>query len=188
MKLEHPYTRKQLAEMQEKDGSVKATISVPWDETGDIDALNDLASKAITGSEVALEDISYRLAGADVDAQEVLLEVEGTVENWLESESGDELTDVVMLDGTKWLLMAEIENDRESADIDDVTLGLCLESVQGGYSPDPDELVDMEPVEADLKRLIAAYGEDTRAEDFVSGDDWQERASGDIQARARKGH
>jgi len=78
-----PYTVAELRAMQEKDGSVTGVISVPWDETGDIESLNDIASEQITGSEIGLEDISYRLGGVDVEAQEVLLEVTGTAENWL---------------------------------------------------------------------------------------------------------
>jgi hypothetical protein len=85
-----PYTLAKLRAMQEKDGSVTGVISVPWDETGDIDALNDQASEALTGSEVALEDIAYKLVGADLESQEVLLEVTGTVENWLAEQDADE--------------------------------------------------------------------------------------------------
>lgn len=82
--IQTPFTWKELRQMQEKDGCVKATISWPWDETGDIDNLNDTASELITGNCCALEDISYKLAGCDVDKQEVLVEVCGSVENYLE--------------------------------------------------------------------------------------------------------
>jgi hypothetical protein len=81
--IERPFTLDELRAMQDKDGSITAVISWPWDETGDIEHLNDSASELITGSEVGLEDISYKLVGADVEAQEVLIEVTGTVENWL---------------------------------------------------------------------------------------------------------
>jgi hypothetical protein len=85
-----PFTLAELRAMQENDGSVTGVISVPWDETGDIDALNDQASEALTGSEAALEDIGYKLVGADLENQEVLLEVTGTVENWLADQDADE--------------------------------------------------------------------------------------------------
>lgn len=88
--LDKPLTWEELKAMQEKDGSVTAVISIPWDETGDIDSLNDTASELITGNECALEDIGYKLVGADVERQEIWLEVTGTVENWLEEHEEDD--------------------------------------------------------------------------------------------------
>lgn len=83
--IQTPFTYKELRQMQEKDGCIKATISWPWDEnTSDLEALNDYASEQITGSECGLEDIGYRLVGADVEKQEVLIEVCGSVENYLQ--------------------------------------------------------------------------------------------------------
>jgi hypothetical protein len=87
--LQTPFTYKELRQMQEKAGCITATISWPWNETGDIDNLNDTASELITGDCCALEDISYKLAGADVEKQEVLIEVTGTVENWLEEQEDE---------------------------------------------------------------------------------------------------
>lgn len=83
--IQTPFAYKELRQMQEKDGCIKATISWPWNEntTDNLEALNDFASEQITGNSCALEDIGYRLVGADVDKQEVLIEVIGTVENYL---------------------------------------------------------------------------------------------------------
>jgi len=81
--IEKPFTLDELRQMQHDNGSITAVISWPWDETGNIDILNDNASELITGNQCALEDISYKLVGCNVEAQEVLIEVCGTVENWL---------------------------------------------------------------------------------------------------------
>lgn len=88
--LQTPLTYKELRQMQKKDGGITATISFPWTDVGDIDNLNDTASELITGNCCALEDISYKLVGADVENQEILIEVTGTVENWLEEQEEDE--------------------------------------------------------------------------------------------------
>lgn len=78
-----PLTLAEMRAMQEAEGSITAVISFPWDGVGDIEALNDAASELITGNECALEGMSYRLVGVDLDKQEVLLEVCGTVEDWI---------------------------------------------------------------------------------------------------------
>lgn len=78
-----PLTLTELRTMQNKEVNITAVIPFPWDEIGDIENLNDTASELITGSSCALEDISYKLVGVNIDTQEVLLEVCGSVENWL---------------------------------------------------------------------------------------------------------
>ena len=88
--LQTPLTYKELRQMQEKDGHIQATIAWPWDETGDIDHLNDQASELITGDICALEDISYKLVGCNVDTQEVYIEVTGSVENYLADLEGEQ--------------------------------------------------------------------------------------------------
>jgi len=80
--IEKPYTVNELQAMENGEG-VKAVISYPWKETGHIDTLNEKASELITGDDCALEDIGYRLVGADIENQEVFIEVTGTVANWL---------------------------------------------------------------------------------------------------------
>lgn len=62
---------------------VTAVITVPWDETGDIEALNDDASELITGSCCGLEDIGYKLAGTE--NQEILLEVTARLSDYEEN-------------------------------------------------------------------------------------------------------
>lgn len=92
-----------------------------------------------------------------------------------------------MLGSTKWLLIAEINNEADGGD-KPATLGSALESVRSGYNPDPDEFVDMEPVKRDLIALIAEHGDRAVAENSLTDSDWQEHGDGDLQARARKGH
>lgn len=87
--IEKPLSLQELRAMQQAKGAVTAVIGVAWDDTGDIETLNDIASKLITGSEIGLEGMSYRLVGVDVEAQEVLLEVTGTAENWLAEQEED---------------------------------------------------------------------------------------------------
>lgn len=77
------YTLEHLRRMQEDDGHVEGEISVRWDETSDIDWLNDYASEQLTGDECALEDIDFQLVGVNLRDQEIILRVTGSVENWL---------------------------------------------------------------------------------------------------------
>ena len=90
---------------------------------------------------------------------------------------------VPMLASTKWLLLAEIDNDFDT----EATLADCQESLANGYSPDPDDKVDMQAVANDIDRLIKCFGPDTLAETFVTDQDWTDRASGYLQKKARQG-
>jgi len=91
-----------------------------------------------------------------------------------------------MLDGTKWLLIAEINNEAEGGESPATVLS-ALESVRGGYSPDLDELVDMEPIQRELEALVLAGRGGDLAAKLLTGTDWQEHENGDLQARARNG-
>lgn len=91
-----------------------------------------------------------------------------------------------MLDGTKWLLIAEINNEADGGE-SPATLLSALESVRGGYSPDPDEQVDMEPIRRQLEALVLSGRGGDLAEKLLTGTDWQEHENGDLQARARIG-
>ncbi len=88
--IKNPLTVSELRKMQDEEGQITAVVSVPWDEAGDIDDLNEKVSEMITECDYALEDIGYRLVGADVTNQAILLEVSGSVENWLESKEDEE--------------------------------------------------------------------------------------------------
>lgn len=87
--IEKPLSLQELRAMQQAKGAVTAVIAVAWDDTGDIESLNDIASEQLTGSSIGLEGISYRLVGVDAEAQKVLLEVTGTAENWLAEQEED---------------------------------------------------------------------------------------------------
>lgn len=92
-----------------------------------------------------------------------------------------------MLDGTKWLLIAEINNEADGGESPTTVLSV-LESVRGGYNPDPDELVDVEPIQRELENIVQASRGDNLAENLLTDADWQEYSDGDLQARARKRH
>jgi hypothetical protein len=92
-----------------------------------------------------------------------------------------------MLDGTKWLLIAEINNEADGGE-SPATVRSALESVRGGYNPDPDELVDEEPIQRELEEMVQLGQGDDLAENLLTDADWQEYSDGDLQARARKGH
>ena|SRR5438552_3598512 len=89
-----------------------------------------------------------------------------------------------MLDGTKWLLIAEINNESQGGE-SPATIQSALESVRGGYNPDPDELLDMNPVQRELEALVLSGRGGDLAESLLTGTDWQEHKNGDLQARAR---
>lgn len=91
-----------------------------------------------------------------------------------------------MLDGTKWLLIAEINNETDGGE-SPATVRSALESVRGGYNPDPDELVDKGPIQRELENLVLAGQGNDQAESLLTEADWQEYSHGDLQARARKG-
>ena len=92
-----------------------------------------------------------------------------------------------MLDGTKWLLIAEINNEADGGESPTTVLS-ALESVRGGYNPDPDELVDMEPIQRELENLVLSGQGGDLAENLLTDADWQEHEGGDLQAHARRGH
>lgn len=92
-----------------------------------------------------------------------------------------------MLEGTKWLLIAEIENEADGG-VSPATLGSALDSVDQGYCPDPDDHLDMGPIGDEIERLIKEHGADKLAEELVDTDDWESHASGDMQDLARRGH
>jgi hypothetical protein len=92
-----------------------------------------------------------------------------------------------MLDGTKWLLIAEINNEADGGE-SPATVRSALESVRGGYSPDPDELVDVGPIQRELENLLSSGQGGDLAENLLTDADWREYGDGDLQARARKGH
>lgn len=92
-----------------------------------------------------------------------------------------------MLNGTKWLLIAEINNEADGGESPATVLS-ALESVRGGYNPDPDELVDVEPIQRELEKLVLSGQGDDLAENLLTDADWQEYSDGDLQGRARKGH
>ena len=60
-----------------------------------------------------------------------------------------------MLDGTRWLLIAEINNEADGGESPATVLS-ALESVRSGYNPDSDEQVDMEPIQRELEALVLA--------------------------------
>ena len=78
-----PYTKKEARKLV-KHNALKAIVALDFDEimTG-IDCLNDAISTMICGNECSLEDISYKPVGVDKDGN-VLVEVCGSIENWLE--------------------------------------------------------------------------------------------------------
>ena len=92
-----------------------------------------------------------------------------------------------MLAGTKWLFIAEINNEANGGESPATVLS-ALESVRGGYNPDPDELVDMGPIQRELENLVLAGKGGEHAESLLTEADWQEYSHGDLQARTRKGH
>ena len=91
-----------------------------------------------------------------------------------------------MLDGTKWLLIGEINNEADGGDSPATVLS-ALESVRGGYNPDPDEQVDMEPVQRELEALVLSGRGGDLVESLLTDADWKEHENGDLQARARNG-
>lgn len=76
-----------------------------------------------------------------------------------------------MINETKDLLMAEMENDPEGVD---TTLATALESLEGGY--EPYDNFPREVVKQDLEKAIKEYGPEALAESFVNLDDWKRRA------------
>lgn len=91
-----------------------------------------------------------------------------------------------MLAGTKWILIAEINNEADGGE-SPATIRSALESVRSGYNPDPGELVDMVPIQRELENLVLAGQGGDQAESLLTEADWQEYSHGDLQARARKG-
>jgi len=91
-----------------------------------------------------------------------------------------------MLAGTKWLLIAEINNEADGGE-SPATVRSALESVRGGYNPDPDELVDMGPIQRELENLVLAGQGGEQTESLLNDTDWQDYSRGDLQACARKG-
>ena len=91
-----------------------------------------------------------------------------------------------MLNSTKWLLMAEVVNEVDGGD-SPTTLGSALESVLGGYNPDSENKMSMEPVQRELITLIAEQGPGKLVADLLTNADWESRAKGSLQILARKG-
>lgn len=91
-----------------------------------------------------------------------------------------------MLAATRWLFMAEIDNEADGGD-SPATLGSALESLESGYNPDPADEVDMNPVEREILKLIKQHGEDKELEDLLTVSDWKARANSSLQEAARAG-
>ena len=78
-----PWSVEELKRRKDKEGFVRAVLPLDIAELGvGVYCLNDVSSRAITGDESALEDISYRPVGVDGDS--VLVEVTGNVDGWLQ--------------------------------------------------------------------------------------------------------
>lgn len=88
-----------------------------------------------------------------------------------------------MLAATRWLFMAEIENEVDGG-VSPATLGSALESLEIGYNPDSNGGLDMTNTEKELNDLIKQHGEDKELEDLISNKDWEDRASGVLQDQA----
>ena len=83
-----PWDAKQLARHKDENGFIKAILALDMRKLGvDVDCLNDAVSEAITGNTSALEDISYRPVG--VEGENVLVEVCGNVDDWLQRHDED---------------------------------------------------------------------------------------------------
>lgn len=91
-----------------------------------------------------------------------------------------------MLEATRWLVIAEINNEADGGESPATVLS-ALESVRSGYNSDPDELVDIEPVQRELELLVLAGRGGDLAVSLLTDTDWQEHENGDLQARARNG-
>lgn len=70
-------------EIKEKDFQVEVVIPISFDILlcGDIDQINDEASKAITGSEVALNGIGYEVYNHFYNKDTIAIKVVGFVED-----------------------------------------------------------------------------------------------------------
>lgn len=79
---------------------------------------------------------------------------------------------------TKWLLMAEIDNE-EKGGASPATLESALDSVRQGYNPDENNFAkeDMEEIEKELMKLAQRFGGDCSLEHFITIEDWRKRAA-----------
>lgn len=75
-----PMTAKEIIDNVRSDGTIQAKVLVSLTDLikWDIDTLNDFVSEKITGSEIGLLDITYKISGRTTN-NEMILKVTGEV-------------------------------------------------------------------------------------------------------------
>lgn len=89
--LEKPLSTQELIDRKDENGFISENLVVPFFDLIDCDleTLNDEVSERITGSDCGLLDIEYRAIGITPD-NEIIVEVTGNVQNWLDEEMEDQ--------------------------------------------------------------------------------------------------
>ena len=84
-----PLTKREIINLIETDGMVKANIGITLDDLldGDLEVLNDIASEKLTGT-VVLQEIDYKVVDVD-DSNIIVIEVSG----WVDEDDYDYLSD-----------------------------------------------------------------------------------------------
>ena len=84
-----PLTTREIINLIETDGMVKANIGITLDDLldGDLEVLNDIASEKLTGT-VVLQEIDYKVVDVD-DSNIIVIEVSG----WVDEGDYDYLSD-----------------------------------------------------------------------------------------------